>query len=247
MVSDVVSFWILVPPLVVFFKDHLNSYFYSPYNIISDKCTKSFQTKNGLQMHIVVYHDEPKDLQCSHCDKKFTNEVYLDNHVKLNHTGKKNIWVCSECGISFNVKHNFQMHCLTQHTNAEEQEKLKISCPDPDCNYTALHKIFIERHYRRIHGKMKSHQCKHCSKSFFAKNRLVEHVNGVHLGLKPFKCDQCSYSTAYNTTLHEHKKVNHGTRKYQCPHCNHTARYKGNLDKHINNIHKKMIDHLQTN
>ena len=51
----------------------------------------------------------------------------------------------------------------------------------------------------------------------------------------------CEFSTAYNATFSEHKKVAHGNQKFDCPHCPHTARYKNNLDKHINNVHKNLL------
>jgi hypothetical protein len=46
---------------------------------------------------------------------------------------------------------------------------------------------------RQLHASTTSsggHPCPHCTKSFSAGNKLVQHIR-VHTGEKPFKCAQC--------------------------------------------------------
>ena len=104
-------------------------------------------------------------------------------------------------------------------------------------------KRFVQKHINHVHLKIRNQVCPHCSKTFVEMKILKEHINGVHLGIKPFTCQLCSYSTAWSTKLREHAKVAHGSQRFECPAigCNHVAKYRGNLQKHMNNIHGKVL------
>ena len=191
----------------------------------------------------MVHHENHEKVKCDECDNTFKNKRYMKTHKRLMHNPERTKFVCDDCGKVFNSKHNFQMHCLKIHSNVEEQNRERHTCHQPGCDYSSLFKHEVKRHYKRSHLKQyKTFPCSFCPKSLNSNTMLKEHINGVHLNLRPYKCDSCEFATAYSTTLREHKKVAHGNQRYDCPHCNHSARYKGNLDKHINNVHKNLMD-----
>ena len=206
-----------------------------------DKCTRSFVTRGGLKNHIVVNHEEQKPIPCDACGKCFNNEVHLKAHQAQMHKSERIQFMCPDCGRSFVQKESFTVHCLTEHATVKEQAKNKVVCQHPGCGYSSFLKRNVDKHYDRIHLKIKDHVCPTCGKCFAYKKKLQEHINGIHLLIKPFKCDICDFATSYRNTHYEHKKVAHGTQRYECPHCNHVARYKGNLHKHIANVHNKKI------
>ena len=207
-----------------------------------DTCGKSFKAINGLRSHVIVHHEEQKTMKCEHCEKTFTNIIHLQTHSRISHRTDRVMYVCDICSASFVQKDSFKNHCLREHTSAQEQEELKIPCHHPGCTYTSLRKRNVEKHYERMHLKIKNYACSHCPKRFSIKQGLDEHTNGVHLGIKNQHCPMCEFSTSYTSILREHKKVAHGTQKFDCPYpgCNHSAKYNGNLTKHINNVHKKL-------
>ena len=208
----------------------------SPYQC--DKCEKAFKSGPALRNHYIVYHEEQKKLKCTYegCDKTFPNSVRLTSHL---YSHARESIVCDLCGKSFADKKCLSTHLKYTHIPEDEKEKMKVKCPEPDCNYAHFRKEKVDMHHRRIHLKVKRHYCQHCGDGFFLKYKLEEHINGTHLGLKPYKCELCGFCTAYRNVHNEHKKVAHGNQRYDCPYCQHTARYKGNLTKHLRSVHKR--------
>ena len=221
-------------------ENHVRTYHLMERSYQCDKCPKDFKTKTGLNHHILVNHTDNAELQCDQCDKTFKNRISLYGHLHSVHRAENTRIVCDDCGKSFKQKQTFKLHCLKEHSSIKELEKHKVYCQHPGCKYSALQKAQVDRHFDKVHLKMKDFPCTLCNKNFGCKIQLEEHVNGVHLNRKPHKCDLCEYSTAYKSKVRSHKKVAHGDQRYDCPHCNHSARYKGNLDKHINNVHKNL-------
>ena len=207
-----------------------------------DKCEKTFKTRAGLKDHSVVNHQDQKNLKCDSCDKTFSNEVHLRKHYLGQHKNEEsNSVVCPDCGKFFKSKSSYAAHQLTAHASSEEKEKHKLECHHPGCSFSSLIKDNVNKHYRKVHMKVKNHLCEHCPKSFYSKLSLEEHTNGVHLNKKSYKCDLCNFATAYHSKKQEHKKVAHGTQRFDCPHCSHSATYAGNLRKHIQTMHKNIL------
>ena len=219
-------------------KEHMRTIHQGENPYQCDKCEKTFKTPGGLRIHYINYHEEHKEVLCTFegCGKTFPNSTRLQNHM-YHHTQQS--IVCDLCGKSFCNKKGLQDHVKSTHISEEEKEKLKVKCPEPDCNYTHVRKEKVDLHHRRVHLKVKRFQCPHCDDAFFLKNRWEEHINGIHLGKKPYKCELCGFCTAYKNVHKEHAKVAHGDQRYDCPYCNHSARYKGNLTKHMRNVHKR--------
>ena len=208
----------------------------NPYQC--DQCEKAFKSTCALKNHFIVNHAEQKELKCTFegCEKTFPNSVHLRAHL---YAHAQPSVVCDICGKSYNNKKAVKDHKKYHHASEEEKEKMRIKCPEPDCNFSHVRKDKVEVHHKRIHQKVKNFVCSHCGDGFFLRYRMEEHINGVHLGKKPYKCELCGFCTAYKNVHKEHKRVAHGNQRYDCPYCQHTAKYKGNLTKHLRNVHNR--------
>ena len=109
------------------------------------------KTRRGLKDHIRLRHEEQVELECQKCEKKFGNEFHLRAHYQQSHRTQNNSFVCDSCGKSFKLKQSLKMHCLSEHSNVEDQEKYKIQCHQPGCNFASLQKRAVEEHFERIH------------------------------------------------------------------------------------------------
>ena len=85
------------------------------------------KTRRGLKDHIRLHHEEQVELECQKCEKKFGNEVHLRAHYQQSHRTQNNSFVCDSCGKSFKLKQSLKMHCLSEHSNEEDQEKYKFN------------------------------------------------------------------------------------------------------------------------
>ena len=67
-----------------------------------------FSNFRTLERHRETYH-KPKDLQCPHCDKKYTEAENLENHVAVQHKGKS-AFQCEICGQFYNSQKSLKGH-----------------------------------------------------------------------------------------------------------------------------------------
>ena len=52
-------------------------------------CTKSFQTKMKLNIHIKTIHGSQKHYKCESCNKLFSQAYNLKKHIEKVHEGNK--------------------------------------------------------------------------------------------------------------------------------------------------------------
>ncbi|OXA45230.1 Zinc finger imprinted 3 [Folsomia candida] len=76
-----------------------------------DLCPQTFLTKNGLQGHIRVAHENRRNYPCAFCDKRFSKSANLRSHVEAIHvTNKERIHSCDKCEYRSHSKHNLTRH-----------------------------------------------------------------------------------------------------------------------------------------
>ena len=62
-----------------------------------------------------------------------------------------------------------------------------------------------------IPEEKKNFQCQHCSKGFFYKHQLDQHLMNMHLKLKPYNCRYgCDLSYNDISNRNQHEKRRHG-------------------------------------
>jgi len=79
-------------------------------------------------------------------------------------------------------------------------------------------KSFITSVTRDVHGKLKLHQCKICSKSFSQACNLQRHVEVVHEKIEFQKCQICGKEFDRLSLLKRHNDVEH-EKVYECKIC----------------------------
>ena len=86
-------------------------------------CKKTYSSKNGLNYHHKLKHDESNPNKCKICFKVFAYKSLLVIHTRV-HTGEKP-YVCSTCGKRFTQKNQLQTHKTTH--NMERKFKRNSS------------------------------------------------------------------------------------------------------------------------
>ncbi|XP_017462470.1 PREDICTED: zinc finger protein 70-like [Rhagoletis zephyria] len=94
-----------------------------------------------------------------------------------------------------------------------------------------------QRNGRR--GRVKSHKCQQCGKSFPSPSALKLH-QVVHTGIRAYKCPTCSKSFGLKGNLTTHQRFVHtDSRPFQCSICEKTFKWKLGLKKHLHAQHQQ--------
>lgn len=156
-----------------------------------------------------------KSFHCNYenCNTSFTRKDYLDNHIRIKHTGEKP-FKCNyeDCTAKFSQRNNLTVHIRT-HTG----EKPYI-CDYEGCVARYAQKNDLNKHKRR-HINDRPYKCNYqdCNASFIVKNHLNTHIR-IHNNEKPFICDftNCDAKFSHKSNLTAHKRTHTGDRPYTC-------------------------------
>ena len=113
-------------------------------------CNKCFSEKQSLNRHIQSVHENKKTLECTSCMKRFSRMDHLKLHIACVHDNKKE-FMCLICKKGFSRKDKLNNHILL------------------------------------VHEKEKSYQCDTCKCFFSTKQHLKRHIEIVHDENKPNK------------------------------------------------------------
>ncbi|XP_068111974.1 oocyte zinc finger protein XlCOF7.1-like [Hyperolius riggenbachi] len=136
---------------------------------------------------------------------------------------EEEIFLCFECGKSFNKQSSLDRHRQLMHT----WEK-PYSCSD--CGKRFGHKISLVRH-QRIHNNENTFSCPLCQRCFAQKSHLVEHER-QHTGEKPYTCGECGKRFAVKRALVSHEATHVGQKLFSCLECGKVFSRKSYLFSH---------------
>ena len=121
-------------------------------------------------------------LKCNYCERLFSVQRYLDDHIKNKHSARK-AFSCDECNATFTLKNNLKRH--------EEQTHGKKRSD------------FLEPKVVSI-----SNTCRFCGMNFSRMDNLNEHIRRAHLNEnRKFSCKNCGRNFDRKFSLNRHEKT----------------------------------------
>jgi len=182
-------------------------------------CVAKFTDKRDLPDHYRSKHGLAK-LKCQegNCDKEFTSQAGLIQHIKtVHHDEKPHQCEHQGCGARFVNKVNRLAHYRSKHG----LEKLK--CQEGNCDKEFTCQTGLIQHIKQVHNKeerKKPHQCEHqgCGANFANKEDRLAHYRSKH-GLEKLKCQEGNCDKEFNgqQNLNQHIKAVHSNKKpHQC-------------------------------
>ena len=209
-------------------KEHNEDEHSTPSTHVCDVCSKEFQTKGRLEIHIKRHErGGPRKFKfpCPHCKSgKYQKEEHLQHHILENHSGKE--YFCSQCPMVFMTPQSRYNHEKRNHT-----EK-KIKCDQCDMMFSA--ESYKNAHVKMVHIKEVNRICPHCGDGFRDKTLYEAHVNR-HLNHRPHACDLCGKTYLTERDLKHH--MDSHTLPYQCDKCEVRTGSKMMLKDHIRVVH----------
>ncbi|XP_048000168.1 zinc finger protein Xfin-like [Leguminivora glycinivorella] len=178
-------------------------------------CQQRFDDGIEFRQHKCLY-------DCHICEKRFINKILYERHLQAHKTGRPK-FKCSVCNLELKDKSSLSNHMGTHPEH--------VTCPI--CK-TYVTKTVLLKHVES-HKDAGDLKCPHCVLVCENQNQLEVHVNRFHLMQRPYQCDICSKSFYGKLKLREHIKEHNAShrRTCQCPVCDKSFTRKVYLEKHL--------------
>ena len=161
---------------------------------IKHKDTSNNDVTLNLPSHKLT--PEPNMLQCTTCNKFFSNKDSLKSHIRKVHVTKDHN--CEICVRSFKIRDALIRHIKYVHEGTRDQ-----NCEKCGKTFKGISKLNI--HMKSVHDGMRTEPCQFCGKTFAGKGDVLKkHIRFVHEGEKNYICDTCGLSFSENTHLQKH-------------------------------------------
>lgn len=162
-------------------------------------CKKEFINLKSFLKHLQT-HIEDRPYKCKLCPRAFTEENYLNNHMRTHIPDEQKPHECDICKKRF------------IHTTLLNKHMLKHSGDKPFvckiCNKGCYAENSLLKHMK-IHEKREGdpallkHMCDYCKTEFPDAHTLAAHIK-QHTGDRPFLCNTCgkTFPQRFNLELH---------------------------------------------
>ncbi|XP_015834118.1 gastrula zinc finger protein XlCGF26.1 isoform X4 [Tribolium castaneum] len=195
-----------------------------------EECKKTFSDPSSLRVHKKTHEENfvaPK-FSCDKCDKVYTVEYNLKNHIASCHDGERKWHICETCGRQMSSKKSLRDHQMIHN------DERPFACDKCDKSFRKREHLVD---HDRTHTKEKPYVCEFCSKAFTTRKNLKVHITIYHEG-KRHLCELCGKEMASVTSLNNHMKTHTGEKPFACNYCGKRFTKKYHLSVHIN-VHTK--------
>uniref|UniRef100_A0A1A9W1W9 Protein krueppel n=1 Tax=Glossina brevipalpis TaxID=37001 RepID=A0A1A9W1W9_9MUSC len=193
-----------------------------------DRCDKAYTFAGGLYTHIKEYHEnESRAFRCDHpdCDRVYTAYITLQRHKRLKHsdTPPENLYVCEQCGATFNQSANLKYHMKTRHPTQEQlaakaQIKERFECDV--CQKLFHSRYTLKYHKLQLHSTDMNYECKVCGRRMAKKFMLIQHMLVHSDDTEKMPCEMCGKKFIRKFELESHIKAVHMKLKpFECQYC----------------------------
>ncbi|XP_044736567.1 zinc finger protein 660-like [Chrysoperla carnea] len=197
-------------------------------------CNENYADKNNLLKHKRLGHEThgiEQQYKCELCETILSSKILLNVHLRKHKTKKNHL----ENSLQLN---KYKKESLNN-KHIKNQPAFDTNMNDLQYICTMCKKMFgkksqLNQHRERVHGKHKYH-CSLCSHQSNNKTNLMQHIR-LHLTHeREFVCDQCGKSFYRNSTLKEHKILQHNEKDQQfaCEICGKLFKRNCEVSRHL--------------
>ncbi|XP_071445625.1 zinc finger protein 497-like [Hetaerina americana] len=158
------------------------------------RCPQIFESLVFLERHVKTQHSDQRPYSCDECGATFKLEKYLKKHAKL-HSGVRP-FKCAVCAKAFRNRSELELHSTVHVT------ELKFECGDCGKKFRAKHLLKI---HLRNHNLARI-QCPECPTKFTQMSDLRKHM-AVHSGVRNFECSECKKRFRHKRNLNDHMRL----------------------------------------
>nr|CAH7724006.1 unnamed protein product [Callosobruchus chinensis] len=225
-------------------------------------CNAEFNTKRGLDDHIVKKHPAfiqsvtSKIHECKVCFYRTTLKNHFNSHM-FNHPGERasyNFNTCIHCTAVFRTSAARDNHILKKHPECTASVTRRVyECKV--CIYKTTCKDKFDRHMS-THPEENScanlSTCMHCKEVFKSKISMDDHIVKHHtecvesVTSKIHECKICLYRTTFkhcfDAHMLKHPELNPTFKFHTCMVCNSAFKSRIGMDDHIVKLHPESIE-----
>lgn len=154
-------------------------------------CNRKFNAIKLINDHL-VYHENPDQFKCSHCDKRFLEHPSLITHQERMHrTDAEKPYACKKCSYRFVSRGILNAHIRRTH----ERDKLRVKCPK--CGKMLSGTVSLSLHIRNTHNREGETVCDLCGLKCSSQTSYENHYKVTHTELEKVQCELCQRWSVY--------------------------------------------------